>query len=618
MKIYIPFNSNDFNSVFATLTVSPLLYIQNRSYSYKRGTLAKLNCREDIIIGFKEPIFHGEEYDNDEGYPLLLKLDLSVEPDCLIRDDMGFEYVVISKTLHMFEEFSILFRSKSELDDTFLRARKSLETKYIVLAKSNSSVCENYVLTNTFPSFNNLPKSELDLNQIKEGELINKMLGVILGSSIASVNQISSEWKEISTYLTRLKNQLILYLDDHSSQRDYWRIDMQQTLVLLCKAYESVENIDEVIVRDHGWSSNDVVKMKELSLFGQSVYQRAIDNVIKTVDGDLPVVFAMRKMLMIASSNFNANSKSSIVELFVKTLRMVEQKINAEITNLVRKNKFSPSELVHFKEKHGDIKLKIPFNLPVNETEYLEQAIMFFLFETRVTTADDFFQHRDEILIGLAKYFRKEISSFIESNERDYLLVLLNSFQNPALAFDVRKINNDVVRSIAILFISGRDLLKYIEVNEKFNIIHSGIYLSLWGAIYGAASIPKTITENSTNLLENCKALVRVYNQTLKEFATSNCLCKLNYSTDSYKVDKGHKSESGFVEKTSSHSMSEQSRNILQVLQREKKVRLSTFINKKKYSTLKSNKDINDLINREISSFVDVVKEKRVLYAVLR
>lgn len=82
MKIYIPFNSNDFNSVFTTLSISPYSFYRNRKYSFKRASTSFLNESEDFLIGYEKPIFHNKEVDKDYGYPILIETDFNISGMC--------------------------------------------------------------------------------------------------------------------------------------------------------------------------------------------------------------------------------------------------------------------------------------------------------------------------------------------------------------------------------------------------------------------------------------------------------------------------------------------------------------------------------------------------------
>ena len=141
MKVYIPFNSNDFNSVFTTLSISPCSFYPNRKYSFKRASTSIINENEDFLIGFNQPIFHNRELDNDYGFPVLLETNIEISEQEFAEANSGIKYFPIEKTIFLTNDFKLLFRSEKEMNETFAKSLKSIETKYASLAKINSTVC---------------------------------------------------------------------------------------------------------------------------------------------------------------------------------------------------------------------------------------------------------------------------------------------------------------------------------------------------------------------------------------------------------------------------------------------------------------------------------------------
>ena len=52
----------------------------------------------------------------------------------------GIKYFPIEKTIFLTNDFKLLFRSEKEMNETFAKSLKSIETKYASLAKINSKV----------------------------------------------------------------------------------------------------------------------------------------------------------------------------------------------------------------------------------------------------------------------------------------------------------------------------------------------------------------------------------------------------------------------------------------------------------------------------------------------
>ena len=163
MKVYIPLNSNDFNSVFTTLSISPTLYYPNRKYSFKRASTTFLNENEHFLIGYENPIFHNRGIDIDNGFPILLETSIDNKYSKLIKDKTGVNYVIIDNTIFLFSDFKLIFRSERELNETLAKSLKSIETKYANIAKEKSVVIKEDCFVTDLPN-PDLPPENKELN----------------------------------------------------------------------------------------------------------------------------------------------------------------------------------------------------------------------------------------------------------------------------------------------------------------------------------------------------------------------------------------------------------------------------------------------------------------------
>src|SRR5690606_15019283 len=148
MKVYIPFNSNDFNSVFTTLSISPCSFYPNRKFSFKRATTTFLNENEDFLVGYEKPVFHNKELDKDYGFPVLIEINVDKKESEIEITNNGLRYVIIDSTIFLLNNFKLIFRREKELNETFAKSLKSIETKYASLAKQNSFIVKEDCFVN--------------------------------------------------------------------------------------------------------------------------------------------------------------------------------------------------------------------------------------------------------------------------------------------------------------------------------------------------------------------------------------------------------------------------------------------------------------------------------------
>lgn len=630
MKVYIPFNSNDFNSVFTTLSISPCSFYPNRKYSFKRATTTLLNENKDFLIGYEKPIFHNKELDKDYGFPVLIETEIDKSESELQTTSNGIRYFIIDNTVFLLNNFKLLFRREKELSETFAKALKSIETKYAALAKQNSDVVKVDYFVNELPSIQ-YPLVNQNLNSVtflKERKL-NRLLGAILGSSIAYSNFISKEWQEISVLLRLLNNNLSLYLNKIGDNNDY---EKKQSLVIIdkiLKVHEIVEKIEEAIMLDSNaiFTSDLLNSLKQSKIFNISAFDLLIEGLLVSPRTELPLSLKLEKLKRAINTKFNSKYPNTYIEKANNLFSDVRVKIEREI-NLSRKNNnLSRDALVRPRFISNKLELVLPNHLPVLESNYLVESLYFFIENDNIPDLETFFTNRKEILIDLAKHFKGTIENFDSSKERKYLIDLLKSFDSLRSGFYISGTPNEVLKSLAVLFTSGRDLLRFIENNEREEIQNPLIYYTLWGSIYGAAILPKTLTEIITDDKSNVKTLILAFNDIITE------LREINPNPQSKEVFEVKKSEPEKLKPlkverkqplTESNALNEPSEKygktisvlgnqLLEQVELKKKVKLADL--KSLSKSFKSNTDVENFINSQLKEKIKVTKKKRTMYA---
>lgn len=630
MKVYIPFNSNDFNSVFTTLSISPCSFYPNRKYSFKRATTTYLNESEDFLVGYEKPIFHNLELDKDYGFPILIEVE-KAESEWQTTEN-GLNYIIIDNTVFLLNNFKLLFRREKELNETFAKSLKSIEAKYIALANQNSEVIKADCFVNEIPSIQ-FPLVNVNFNSLtfyKERKL-NRILGATLGSSIAYTNLTTKEWKEISILLRFLNNNLSLLLNKVTDNNEFEKKQVLNYIDNILKVYLRVETVEETIMlgSNSSFTSELLNTLKQSKIFGISAFNLLIEGSLVTPKADLPLSLKLEKLKRAINSKFNSKYPSNYIERVNNTFSDVRNKIEDEI-NLSRKNnKLTSDVLFRPQFVNGKIKISIPEGLLENEKKYFLQSLIFFIENDNIPDLETFFTNRNSILIDLAKHFKDNIDNFDGSNERVYLGELLKSFDSLRGGFDISRTSNEVLKSIAVLFTSGRDLLKFIENNEREEIQSSLIYYTLWSSIYGAAILPKTLTVSITEDKSNLKTIISAYSEIIVEYQKHKEESHFEkeiqkHPTDSEKNEqidielKTIPSESNTV-----NELTEKSRPTLsvlgsQILEKVESAKKIKFADLKSLSkSLKTNGDIEKLIINQLQDRVKLTKKGATMYAEL-
>lgn len=628
MKVYIPFNSNDFNSVFTTLSISPCSFYPNRKYSFKRASTSIINENEDFLIGFIQPIFHNRELDNDYGFPVLLETNIEISEPEFASANSGIKYFPIEKTIFLTNDFKLLFRSEKEMNETFAKSLKSIETKYASLAKINSTVLKQDYYVSDLPKLK-FPSQNLNSNTttFKRERKLNKIIGTILGSAIAFVNSTTKEWQEITNLIRFLNNNLSLYLNKIGDRNDFEKTQSLEIISKISRLFESIEKLEEAIMLDSNITSDILNSFKGFKIFNVPVFNLLIEGLLSSPKIELPISLKLEKLIRAINSKYNSKYPNNYIDRVNSAFNDLKDSVEKEIFLSRKNNVISNDGIITFDISAANVHILLPQILNQKETEYLKQTISFFIKTDSILDIEYFFINRKEILIELANHFKTNIKSFPESKERQYLIDLLKSFDSLRGGFTIAQTDNEVLKTIAILFTSGRDLLRYIENNEREQINNSIIYYSIWGAIYGASIIPKTLTEVIAESNTNLKTIISAFDHTIKTFnsftdndpitidtfVTEKVSEVVSTSTKEIQQENNIVSE---PEPTYRQEYTALGQLILQTVETHKKVKLADIkATSKKFKNLD---DIEDIIKNELSQLINLTKEGRTKFATIK
>jgi hypothetical protein len=628
MKVYIPFNSNDFNSVFTTLSISPCSFYPVRKYSYRRGSPSIINNNEDFLIGFTKPIFHNREFDNDFGFPILLETIIDTKDNEFFELNSGIKYYSIAKTVFLTKYFKLLFRSEKEMNETFAKSLKSIETKYVSLAKSNSEFIKQDYFVRELPKLK-YPDRNSTLSFTKE-RILNKIWGTILGSAIACVNSTLIEWNGITNQIRLLKNVLSLYLNKIGDNNDY---EKTQTLEILSKInhlFENIQNLEESIMLDSNSniSSEVLNSLKNIIIFNIPVLNLLKEGLLASSHVELPISLKIEKLQRAINSKYNSKYPNNYIERINASYVSLIESVEMEIFHLRKNNIISNDGLVTFDILDSIVEIKLPQFLNKIDSEYLRQTIFFFIQTDTILDIEYFFSNKEEILTNLAIHFKTNIKSFTsDSKERQYIAELLKSFKSLRGGFQISNIDNEVLKTLAILFTSGRDFLRFIENNEKEQINTPIIYYSIWGSIYGASIFPKTqtqlITDNSTNIKVFISELDKIVDSlAMNSFVddVSNEHITTEMHKDSLQIEKtevlGENKISSNLNEYNSKENSELINLILLLVKKNGKIKLTEIkaANKK----FKNVDDISEIIISKLSQQIILTKDGKTRYAIFK
>jgi len=619
MKVFIPFNSNDFNSIFTTLSISPISFYSKRKYSFKRASATLLNSNESYLVGYKRPVFHSKEYDIDFGYPVLLEIDVDFIDGWLNGKNDEIQYLLIPNTVYLTGDFRLYFRREKEMLETFAKSLKSIETKYVGIAKIRSSVMKEDVVASEIPSIE-FPSEDRRANEIlfARERRLNKIWGVIVGSSVSCLISVSKEWQEISNLLRHLNNNLSLYLNKIGDSNDLEKRVCLDLISKISSVFESIEKLDETIMLESNISSDLLGVLKSSRIFNIPVYHLIIEGLLMADMTTLPVPLLQEKLVRAINARFNSKYPAAYIETVNEAFFKLRLKIEDRLYEARKQNTFSKESIITFDFSTDRISLEIPDVVAGKEREYLRQTLIYFVNIDGLTDIEFFFINRKDILVNLANHYKSQIPEFAKSPERDYLLELLKSFDSLRSTFEIGEINNDVLKVIAVLFTSGRDFQRFLENNEKNSIINPIIYYSIWGSIYGAAIFPKTTTDILAESETSSRILLSIFDQTTESF---KALSDSNFSTsENIKTRTFTNAEipENVVKRKSDRKTakwSEKAQLILDFVSKHGKVRLANL--KTISPEFKNISNVESVITGELSDQISIKLEGRSKVAVV-
>lgn len=498
MKIYIPFNSNDFNNIFSTLSISPAGFYPLRGYGFKRVYGCLFNSYDFSLLGYSKPIFSQKDYDRDNGYIINIELDFP-EKKLIKANFKGSDLYEIKETVYLFEEFKLIFRKESELAETFARSLKSIETKFHYLARRNSMLVTAYEDIIWMQNGYKLKIKDLLPENIsfEHERNTNKILGATLGHVIGLQNSVGGEFSKLKALKRDLENLTSVFSNSIILKSG----NGEKERILIClneifKFYEQISTLDEeLIFNSSGFSSSDIAKLGLGTLYGVNALSLIKEGLMRINPTNLPMQLRIEQTRRNIETSFNSKYPDAYLSRIEENINQIRSGIDSLIGQKQLNQDLTEERLLILKGVNP-IELKTSSIDNDIEKKYFDSVLDFFVTQDKITSSETFFSERGNILSRLGNHLKQTVPEFEGSEEKKFLLVLFESFKNLRSSFDPKISNYETFKSLAVLFTSGRDLLKYFDNVSFAGVERLSISLSIWGAVYGLSSLPKTFTDD--------------------------------------------------------------------------------------------------------------------------
>jgi len=428
----------------------------------------------------------------------------------------------------------VFFQSEKHLRITLLKAEASLETKMVPIYKSCLSVSPNP--SNSF-KWN---KSNLDeIKDVEESKLlteveldikINKIKGFAYCYLIGASSNMPAELLELKRIIKDIRNitsgLINIYQSQHNSEsKSYYRKfnhsketnkKLEEFNVKVKRFVDLAEIIEPQnqkkldferdVFKQFGINESEFEKiinlLKSYKSYRETLYEHfqwAIQNKNQASKSSFWISNFEKLSIYINSifskqestqSNFKIEDIEIVFSLAEEALSKYEESIRIKNKKLNIEQAFAISNL----------RLTSIFDTHLKGKSEFYQSIINSLLDLPLDNIEHFKSSKADITRTLGKILKEFVEvvqkkDWTKSPERIYINSLLDNIESYQ-PFDIKSHPSDVLQSFTAFILKGEDLEKLKDFLINNNIQDFRISFGLWGAAFGFASIPKTISNN--------------------------------------------------------------------------------------------------------------------------
>lgn len=537
--LYLPISSLNFNSIFATESVSPHAVYEVRRFGYRRNYQIEIQPYNNILLLYNRPFgFRKKESDLEE-YPIILAINDTIVRPRIIKNvpGNGFEISIVAETIYFDTiNFKFLFPNNSVIQTVVGKSLSSFETKSV----AKYSHC--FIAESSFPEISrkdlpnnldvNLENKDAD-NYLLADEQFDSSKGLYYGIVIGKYFSKPKNLVDIELALSKIQNDFGGFKSDvelsakghKSDQKSQWRKSDENETTLRSKKYkqlvEKIEDLEHLLTLTFGPIDTERDLLDYLSSFqlDYHVHKPFIDK------------FQLKEIILKKMQSTHPRPQSIAKEL----IQIIKQ-YDSPYNSVYQRDKFDSQFKDKINEGLGFIN-KI-FEPVIDEVKVetvktigvqLKNLEFFSFFAAQGLADSDFklFQivcetlrnnrkiHKGETSIEIKNEILRQAGEAIsaefgkESMERKILLEYYNLQNNRTHTFNFNDISSPALSGFTAFLInidSAERLEQFAaEIGHKFMFIPLGYF----GLYTGFAGIGKTLTN-------------RIFNQ--KYFALQNAI----------------------------------------------------------------------------------------------
>ncbi len=230
MKYYLPTSTLNFNSIFATESISPHSFYLTRKFGYKRNDKIDLQIFDDYLLLYNIPIIYDIDNSDIERYPFLIEIEESVINNDISelffnsqRNDISkLKIYTYPKSIYLNNtNFRFIFSNDDIKKIVIAKSLSSLETKsvdkykdnFILYSQLNQEITK--ILKEDFVLNYNIKLNPDKEKYISIDEIFNNIKGCIYSSIISrffykneAQLELNNQQKNILNNYSSLKSEL--------------------------------------------------------------------------------------------------------------------------------------------------------------------------------------------------------------------------------------------------------------------------------------------------------------------------------------------------------------------------------------------------------------------------
>lgn len=495
MRYYLPTTTTNFNNILSTESISPRAFYPKRRFGYSNfQSVSPNNVDEVVLLYNKYPVFELSKTE-EAAYPMVIEIYVD---DNLLMEGFRNAYFCSfysESTIYLNPlKARFLFRDTTEMVATINSSERSIETKLIKLYSTAFAVVDNsaerFIWDEMFSNevAHQIPVGTLNTqSQIGIDIAIDRLKGMMYGFVIgANRSKDNKSYSDLLVLISRLNNSLSSFINVQGNRNAEGSYRECESLLnnINSQLIEYKKPEIKTAIIEHFRPCARTIVDKLGTKYPDEENRRndedlVIDEVCRQYVSDDFYKYIWNK----EASRFCQRpfSGKAVVELqrYISSLK-------ATVSSFFPGQKIELSQLPILAQKQVQ-------NIP-SEKDLLSSLLNKLL--RRHDLIDLIASSRYEFAVVGGTIFKELMGDKWDGEYRNYINGLLKNL-NENSPFDISSTNSSALKSFAALCKKGEkgELESYYDYLIANGIGDVKIAFTLWGAVFGFAYMPKTVTK---------------------------------------------------------------------------------------------------------------------------